>query len=423
MIIINNVQYRNLEEQVKKNMDDIQYLLEQEGVLNDFGIKVVGEITSSSQLPDPDTYQGEYGDAYAVGTASPYTLYIYTRANGTHPNNYWFNIGEFPLAGPTGDQGPQGPKGETGARGSTWSNGTSAPTTTSGSLTGDKYLNTTNGDVYNYTGSTWQLIGNIRGPQGIQGPAGTGSLANGFYYYNFITTSKPILGQNYIYDDTKTEYPSGMTFVSGQMVIDPNGNIFEVTGSVMICRFANNQTAGIYTYNGTPSQNPKIGTTYSFNNSLVQYPTGCRYFDGQFIVDNNGNIYKCTELTMCMAVSGTNEVWATQIIGATIKDKDDTYKKFNVTLLTSQELFSTDTSNMTEIYNTINGLIPNCAQFGIGFAYTSSSNTPTNTLIGVTISDITSSSITFTYHQLSTYPYTVTGKSGTVGALASKKVM
>lgn len=171
MITIGDKQFRNLEEQVKKNMDDIQYILEEEGVLNEFGIKIVGQITSSSDLPDPDTYEGEYGDAYAVGTSAPYTIYIYTRANGSHPTDYWFNIGQFPLAGKDGAQGPQGPAGPQGVRGSTWTNGTSAPTT-SGNLSGDKYLNTSNGDVYNYTGSTWQLVGNIRGPQGIQGPQG-----------------------------------------------------------------------------------------------------------------------------------------------------------------------------------------------------------------------------------------------------------
>ena len=172
MITIDGVQYRNLEEQVKKNKDDIQYILEEEGVLNEFGIKIVGEITSASDLPDPTTYEGEFGDAYAVGTSDPYTLYIYTRANGSHPTNYWFNIGQFPVPGPKGEQGPQGIKGDTGTRGSIWKNGTSAPTSTSGYLTNDKYLNTSNGDVYNYTGSTWQLMGNIRGPQGIQGQQG-----------------------------------------------------------------------------------------------------------------------------------------------------------------------------------------------------------------------------------------------------------
>lgn len=172
MITIGDVQYRNLEEQVKKNMDDIKYILEEEGVLNEFGIKVVGQITSSSQLPDPDTYEGEYGDAYAVGTTTPYTFYIYTRANGGVGEPYWFNIGKFPVAGKDGAQGPTGPAGPQGVRGSTWQNGTSAPTSTSGFLKNDKYLNTSNGDVYNYTGTAWQRVMNIRGPQGIQGPQG-----------------------------------------------------------------------------------------------------------------------------------------------------------------------------------------------------------------------------------------------------------
>lgn len=173
MITIDNVQYRNLEEQVQKNKDDIQYILEEEGVLNQFGIKVVGEITNSSQLPDPTTYQGNFGDAYAVGTGSPYTLYIYTRANGSHPNNYWFNIGEFPVPSTVpGPQGPQGPAGPEGQRGSLWYTGTSTPPPLTGLMARDKYLNTSNGDVYSYSGSSWQLQGNIKGPQGIQGIQG-----------------------------------------------------------------------------------------------------------------------------------------------------------------------------------------------------------------------------------------------------------
>ena len=172
MITIDNKQYRNLEEQVKKNMDDIQYILEEEGVLNEFGIKIVGEITNPLELPDPDTYEGEYGDAYAVGTQTPYEIYIYTRANGSHPEDYWFNIGEFPLAGPTGPIGPQGIQGPTGVRGSIWINSSGKPTSTAGYMVRDKCLDTSTGDVYNYTGSTWQNVGNIRGPQGPQGPIG-----------------------------------------------------------------------------------------------------------------------------------------------------------------------------------------------------------------------------------------------------------
>ena len=173
MITIDNVQYRNLEEQVKKNMDDIKYILEEEGVLNEFGIKVVGQISTSTQLPDPDTYEGEYGDAYAVGTTAPYTFYIYTRANGGVGEPYWFNIGQFPvpstIPGPTG---PQGVPGKDGQRGSLWTNGRGVPTSESGVQKDDKYVNILNGDIFNYTGATWVQIGNIIGPQGIQGPQG-----------------------------------------------------------------------------------------------------------------------------------------------------------------------------------------------------------------------------------------------------------
>ena len=128
MITVGDKQLRNLQEQVEKNKQDILYMLEEEGVLNQFGIKVIGQETSIAALPDPTTYTGDYGDAYAIGTEPPYDLYIFTRPNGTHPNNYWFDIGKFPLQGPKGDkgdkgdtgaQGPQGATGATGPKGAT----------------------------------------------------------------------------------------------------------------------------------------------------------------------------------------------------------------------------------------------------------------------------------------------------------------
>ena len=43
--------------------------------------------------------------------------------DANHEDDYWFNIGEFPMPGPegpegpAGEQGPQGPTGDTGANG------------------------------------------------------------------------------------------------------------------------------------------------------------------------------------------------------------------------------------------------------------------------------------------------------------------
>ena len=76
------------------------------------------------------------------------------------------------LRGPKGEQGIQGTKGDAGTRGSTWTSGIGTPNHTSEDIINDKYLNTFNGEVYNFNGTRWELIGTLKGPQGIQGPAG-----------------------------------------------------------------------------------------------------------------------------------------------------------------------------------------------------------------------------------------------------------
>jgi hypothetical protein len=53
--------------------------------------------------------------------------------------------------GPPGTQGPQGPTGATGptgARGSYWFTGAGVPGTIAGSQTGDLYLDTVSGNIY-----------------------------------------------------------------------------------------------------------------------------------------------------------------------------------------------------------------------------------------------------------------------------------
>nr|DAQ30637.1 MAG TPA: hypothetical protein [Bacteriophage sp.] len=70
---------------------------------NLLGIRVIGAIDA---LPIP-AGDYEYGDAYMVGTETPYDMYIYTRPDGkVHTEGYWFPIGKFPAPG------PQGPKGD-----------------------------------------------------------------------------------------------------------------------------------------------------------------------------------------------------------------------------------------------------------------------------------------------------------------------
>lgn len=110
MLTIDGKQYRNLEEQVLKNQSDIESIINEQGTLNQFGIKVVGQVEYTNQLPTPAEYEQsnpnfEYGDAYAVGIQAPYSLYILTRANANKPNDYWFEIGQFPMPGSEGKAG------------------------------------------------------------------------------------------------------------------------------------------------------------------------------------------------------------------------------------------------------------------------------------------------------------------------------
>ena len=105
MLKFGNKEFRNLQEQVFKNMKDIQDIMDGTTVLAEFGIKVVGQVQLASQLPDPSTYTGQFGDAYVVGASEPYDYYIYTRAFEGDVTPQWFYLGKFPVPGP---QGPQG---------------------------------------------------------------------------------------------------------------------------------------------------------------------------------------------------------------------------------------------------------------------------------------------------------------------------
>ena len=174
-VIIDGKVYRNLPEQVEKNMQDLEEFRSASTVLSEFGIKVVGQEADVSDLPDESTYDGSYGDAYAIGTEEPFDFYIWTRPNSTINYAHWFNIGAFPLPGPEGPQGETGPQGAQGTRGSLWFTASTTPGSISGFIVGDIWLNTTNFDLYILKSSSpnyWARIGSIQGPQGVQGIQG-----------------------------------------------------------------------------------------------------------------------------------------------------------------------------------------------------------------------------------------------------------
>ena len=178
-------EFRNLEEQVLKNKEDIARHYEIDRALANFGIKVIGRVTTANDLPDPVTYQGVYGDAYAVGNSAQinagigsYKYFIFTRPdpNSGEFTNYWLDVGSISVVGPQGPQGPKGEKGDTGES-TQWYAANTAPDI--GDVNpGDFYLNTASGNVYKCVlapdgvSKNWISQLNIVGPQGPQGIRG-----------------------------------------------------------------------------------------------------------------------------------------------------------------------------------------------------------------------------------------------------------
>ncbi len=172
MIQINNVQLRNLTEQVQRNKEDIKYILTEGRQFDEFGIKVVGQVATVNDLPDPVEYHTahgdeSYGDAYMVGSTTPYTLYILTREFSGTTGPHWFDVGEFPLQGPQGEKGDKGDKGEKGDKGDKGDQGIQG-------IQGPQGI---------------QGIQGLRGPQGPQGPRGlTGTPGNAVSIIGIINT-------------------------------------------------------------------------------------------------------------------------------------------------------------------------------------------------------------------------------------------
>ncbi|MBP5446240.1 MAG: hypothetical protein J6Y28_08730 [Acholeplasmatales bacterium] len=206
MITIDGKELRNLQEQVFKNQSDIAYILEEEGVLNEFGIRVTEQISDISELPTVDEYKEdhtgwEYGDCIAVGDEEPYELYILTRANGAHPDDYWFDLGVFPLPGPTGEDG----------RG-----------IVSITLTSTVGLTNTYTILYtDNTTSTFTVTNGQNGTNGIQGADGQSVI---YADYNLATTV------DYNVMVPHTAYQTNLTPKINDVIIGKNGYIGYLNG-------------------------------------------------------------------------------------------------------------------------------------------------------------------------------------------------
>ena len=134
----------------------------------------------------------EVGDAYGVGAAAPYDIYIYDGVTKA-----WVNNGPMQGAkGDKGDPGEQGPKGEPGDTGPAGANGTDGITPSIGE-NGNWYLGTTD------TGKPSRGEKGDPGATGAEGPAG----------------KTPVKGTDYFTEADKQEIASaaaGLVDLSGK---------------------------------------------------------------------------------------------------------------------------------------------------------------------------------------------------------------
>lgn len=96
------------------------------------GFKVLGYYDTAGALDEAKLATAQPGDAYGVGTAKPYDIYILNGTTGKFINNGPLqgakgDKGDAGAQGPKGDQGARGPAGADGAKGDTGPEGPRGP--------------------------------------------------------------------------------------------------------------------------------------------------------------------------------------------------------------------------------------------------------------------------------------------------------
>ena len=352
MITVNNYELRNLEEQVQKNKNDISAIVEGNIVLGELGIRVIGQAETTAGLPDPTTYTGDYGDAFLIGAQPPYDFYIFTRPFENQEYPTWFNLGEFPVAGPQGVQGPQGIQGAQGVRGNTWTVGIGKPAFSTN--TGDMFLDSTNGTIYQYTGSAWQNAGTFsgeagpmgpQGPQGIQGPKGeTGPQGP----QGIPSPPVSILGE--LNSVSELPDPNTVDRSAGYLI---NGDLYIIVGTTALSWLS----LGIFS---------PAGTTVTSNGQALS----------TFDADTKVNV-----------INSTSQVYTTE--GAVPYTTNNTastiaMRKTNGTLQVSNPTAAYDAVNLTYLNNALTNYVPTSETgdvYGINTNYDVADTAVSNTLV------------------------------------------
>ena len=302
MLKFDGKEWRNLEDQVEY----LTAAFHSGKLIDELGIKVQGVYTTlaAAKVAYPGPY--EYGDAFSIGTAAPYNLYIYTR-----------NIEDFFDFGPFPAQGPIGKTPNISATASVESD-TGTPqvfVTKSGS---DEEV-TFNFDFRNLKGERGlegrvgqtgpqgpQGIQGLTGPIGPQGPKGNkGDYGPGMKVYGTLTSTAQLP------TPTKTMHDDGAAY----LIPDGSGvkHMWIIEGSNDTYSWIDAGTAG-FGAKGEPGNdgagiNSLTDTNLTLGNTTVQYST-----DGGIQVNstmrqtyNNGENHDST-VDLALPIVGTNGV-------------------------------------------------------------------------------------------------------------------
>jgi len=134
-------------------------------------------------------------------------------------------------SGTSGTSGSSGSSGTNGSSGTSGSNGISnswqsayLPPQGRGQNTGDQYLATGTGIVYQWDGTNWNATGNIKGPAGSSGTSGTSGIGASFLHASQTTLTSGTDGFSNGVPDDSQKSPSGwiaITATNGQTYYVP----------------------------------------------------------------------------------------------------------------------------------------------------------------------------------------------------------
>ena len=295
-----NKAYLNIQEQVEKNRQDIERLKLTELTIAEFGIRVIGHVESEEDLPDAATYAGNYGDAYTVGTETPYDFWIFTRPEPGETTPFWFNVGVFPAPGPQGPQGPKGDKGDTGEAGAPGERGPQ----------GDRGAQGVQGPV-----------GPV-GPQGERGPQGVAGEPGAFFILTGQVADASLLPAASEVDSNKA-YLVGASAPYDVYAILSEGtsetHYWINLGPVAVQQ--SDTKVGSLTFEAQGTLSPEVLAEISNTTTADFIKIGDRYF----VKQSAGNYYALKRdsgqvLVYCMSINFTTGEWT--ITTETMSDLD-----------------------------------------------------------------------------------------------------